>query len=74
MSNANCTVPGIMICDQIIIETSNDDICHNDLKNQWELQELITKDGALEVATHSASKITSDKLDEHCICQLRKPR
>ena len=40
--NANCSVPNIMIRDQIVIGTINDDIRQNALKNQWDLIALIT--------------------------------
>lgn len=54
-----CTIYDILVRDQIIIGTSNDEIRKNALKNQWGLQDLILNGRSLEAASDAASKITS---------------
>ena len=40
-ANANCTVRNIMVRDQVIVGTNNDEIRRNALKNQWLLPDLV---------------------------------
>lgn len=73
-----CTVQDILIRDQIIVGTSNDEIRKNALKQQWGLQELILNGRSLEAASQGANKITSSNrlptaVDSSDIRKVRKP-
>lgn len=57
----DCNVPEIMIRDQIVIGTTNDDIRCNALKNQWDLQQLLENGRKIEAATHSAQRIANEQ-------------
>ena len=72
-SNENCTVPSIMIRDQIIIGTSSNDIQKNALKNQWELKELIENGRQLEAAALGAKRIIDDKTEDSPMYRIHKP-
>ena len=52
-----CTIPDIMIRDQVIVGTNNDEIRKNALKNQWNLKDLVDNGRKLEAAVHSAQQI-----------------
>ena len=74
----NCTVQDILVRDQIIVRTFNDEIRKNALKQQWGLQELILNGRSLEAASEGASKIaknnrlpSSDRSSD--IRKVRKP-
>ena len=56
-------MPNILIRDQIIIGTSNDEIQKNALKNQQSLTDLAYHGCQLEAAALGAAKITADKHD-----------
>ena len=71
--SANISVPNIMIRDQIVIGTINDDIRQNALKNQWDLIALITNGRQLDAAAYSAQRIVADKTNESPINRIKKP-
>ena len=54
-------MPNILIRNQIIIGTSNDEIRKNALKNQWSLTDLAYHGCQFEAAALAAEKITADK-------------
>ena len=49
--DAACSIRDVMIRDQIIIGTSNVEICNYALKNQWLLADLIMQGRQIEAAT-----------------------
>ena len=53
----------IIIRDQIAIATINKDICHNVLKNQWDLKALIFHRYQLE-AVYCVKRIQADKTSD----------
>lgn len=59
-SSQTCNIPDIMVRDQIIVGTKNDDIRKNSLKNQWDLNTLIENGRKLEAASHTAQVIADD--------------
>lgn len=75
--NENCTVQDILVRDQIIFGTLNDEIRKNALKQQWNLQDLILNGRTLEAASTGASKIASNNrlpADQNSdIRKVRKP-
>ena len=58
--NPDCNIKDIMIRDQIIIGTTNDDIRKNALNNQWGLNDLIMNGRKMEAATTGAKKLTAE--------------
>ena len=58
--SVNCNVNDIMIRDQIILGTKDDDIRRTALHEQWNLNDLIAKGRSLEAATAGAEKIKPD--------------
>ena len=69
-----CTVQDILVRDQIIVGTSNDEIRKNALKQQWGLQELILNGRSLEAASEGASKITNRLPTSDLNSDIRKVR
>ena len=60
----DCTVKDILIRDQIIIGTSNNDIRKNALKEEWTLKDLVKKGRSLETAVLGAAEIKKEELPE----------
>ena len=52
-AHADCTVKDVMVRDQIILGTLNDEIRRNALKQQWNLADLVINSRQLEAATHA---------------------
>ncbi|XP_078481859.1 uncharacterized protein LOC144742686 [Ciona intestinalis] len=69
--NGNCTVADIMIRDQIIIGSSNNEIRRNALTNQWNLSQLMENGRKLEAVTFSAHKIAQDQCSATFISRVR---
>ena len=55
-----CTVPDIMIRDQLIIGTNNSSIRENALREQWSLKDLIENGRKMESASHCNQRIKED--------------
>lgn len=60
--NAACKVRDIMIRDQIVIGTSDDEVRRHALKDQWDLAKLISQGRSLESATKSACIIKKEEV------------
>ena len=76
--NAACNIPDIMIRDQIIVGTCNDEIRRNALKNQWNLKDLVFHGRQIEAAEQGAVKITANKREPNNselneVARLSKP-
>ena len=60
-----CTVRDVMIRDQIVIGTSDDDIRRSALKEQWTLADLQSKGRKIEAATFGAAQIKKEAKREY---------
>ncbi len=68
-----CTIPDIMVRDQVIVGTIDDEIRKNSLKNQWDLENLVENGRKLEVAVHSAQQIIGE-IKEEKVTRVRPGR
>ena len=68
-----CTVKDILIRDQIIVGTSDDEIRKNALNNQWTLTDLVAKGRKIEAASIGAMKIKEEKVEDTTIGRVGKP-
>ena len=59
-----CKIKSTLIRDRIIIGTTNDDIRRNALKDQWDLETLVSKGRSLESATEGAATIKQEDKPE----------
>ena len=69
-----CTVPDIMIRDQLIIGTQNADIRENALREQWDLKDLINNGRKIESASHCSQRIQEETVDTAGINRAQKGR
>ena len=70
----NCTVPNIMVRDQLIIGTNNTNIRENALREQWALKDLINNGRRLESASHCSQRIKEESSDTANIKRAQKGR
>ena len=68
-----CTVKDVLVRDQIVIGTYDDDIRKKALNNEWPLTELVSQGRKLEAAAHGALRIKEEVADEQKLNRIAKP-
>ena len=53
-----CTIRDVLIRDQIIVGTLDDDVCKMALNKQWSLKDLLSEGCKLEAASFGAHMIS----------------
>ena len=71
--SANCSVRDVLIRDQILIGTINDEIRRQVLKEQWKLADLEKNGRALEAATKGAAEIKIKEEPQSEVNRIPKP-
>jgi len=71
--SANCSVRDVLIRDQILIGTINDEIRRQALKEQWKLADLEKNGRALEAATKGAAEIKIKEEPQSEVNRIPKP-
>ena len=69
--SVSCNIRDILIRDQVVIGTTNDEIRRNALKEQWPLEELCKRGRQLEAASYGAKQINrSNRLEDSSISRI----
>ena len=66
-----CTIADTLICDQIVIGTTDDEIRAKGLSEQWGLTDLVTKGRQMEAASLGAVKIKEEVKQEVSVSRLK---
>ena len=69
-----CSVSQTLVRDQIIIGTSNDEIRRAALKDQWDLNKLLSQGRSLESADLGVSVIKKEETSEFGTCSVTRTK
>jgi hypothetical protein len=72
-ASPNCTVPDVLIRDQIVFGTRSEEIRKNCIKNKWTLEDLIKNGRAIESATIGAKLLKQEPGEHSRVSRVKKP-